>query len=482
MKKISINNDDYSFENKYKFEDLLNRVKALGGSIIKNGKQTCLLAIMLGCVLFSANNIYKLGTDVVELIDTYNTNTELNEYLISYNDDFLQKFSNGIIVANVSTSIEQKYYFSDNNLFDNRGNIVSLNTTEKPICFIHCNINRETLENMQLSYSQTKILNLNECSIDNQCIQYLPSTLEDLSLDRCSFITNLNDLPKICPNITKLSLNAIPNLSNLSFIYNLPNLKEIYISDSVYITEELLNYLQENNIKTNITQQDIINSQKIDEIINNIITPSMSDRDKIQAICLYVLNNVESDITQTFESNLTPLACVLEDGKGVCASYAYFTNVLLNKANINSFKISNGGHAWNVIELDDKYYYIDTTNMDDSAFYNLLLKTLNITRYYMIDTNNTFATAMSKPEDDRTIIPLSLIEDIQNGMSEKDIFEKYGGQVGNFAVIVVSLLSSIVTFLGFDALKKIIQNSPEWYSNIKSDYKEIIGEHNSHKI
>ncbi len=482
MKRISTNNDDCSFENKYKFEDLYNGIKALGGSIIKNGKQTCFLAMMVGCVLFSANNSYKIGTDVVKLFDTYIEKTELNKYFISYNDDLLQMFNNGIIVVNASSSVEQKYYFSDNNLFDNKGNIVSLNSTNKPICFIHCNINRETLENMQLSYSQTKILNLNECSIDNECIQCFPSTLEDLSLDRCIYINNLNDLPKLCPNITKLSLNAIPNLSDLSFIYNLPNLKEVYISDSVYINEELLNYLRDNNIKTSITQQDIINSKKIDEIISNIITPDMSDRDKIQAICLYVLNNVEYDIAQTFESNLTPLTCVLDDGKGVCASYAYLTNVLLNKANINSFNISNGGHAWNVIELDDKYYYIDTTKMDDSAFYNFFLKTLNITRYYMIDTHNTFATPMSNPEDDRTIIPLSLIEDIQNGTSEKYIFEKYGGQVGNFVVILLSILSVIAIPFGYVALNKIIHNSPEWLSNIKDDYKEILEEYKSHKI
>ena len=61
MKKISVNNNDYSFENKYKFEDLLNKVKALGGSIKKNSKQSCFLAIMIGCVLIAANNIYKLG-------------------------------------------------------------------------------------------------------------------------------------------------------------------------------------------------------------------------------------------------------------------------------------------------------------------------------------------------------------------------------------------------------------------------------------
>ena len=259
------------------------------------------------------------------------------------------------------------------------------------------------------------------------------------------------------------------------------NLKEVNISDSAYITEDLLNYLRDNNITTNISEQDIINSQKIDRIISDIITPNMSDRDKIQAICLYVLNNVEYDVTLSLESNRTPLKCVLENGKGVCASYAYFTNILLNKAGIKSFEIVNDNHGWDIIKLDDKYYYIDTTNMDDSVFYNFLLKILNISKYYMIDTNNTFTTPMSKPKDDKTIIPLSLIEDIQNGWDEKDLFEKYGGQMGNFAVQLVGFLSGAATYLGFASLKRIGQYSPDLYYNIKNDYKTKMEEYNAHK-
>lgn len=483
MKKISINNDDYSFENKYKFEDLLNRVKALGGSIIKNSKQSCFLAIMVGCVLISANNIYKLGNDGVEIIEYYSTISKLDKDISSHNDDIIQEFNNeGILVANnITSSIESKYHFEQNNLYDNKGNVISLNGVDKPIGFVRCNINDDILKNIQLSSSQTKQLCLDMSSINDAFIDYLPSTIEELSLNNCNYITNLRDLPIRCPNITGLSLNAMAALSDFSFIYQLPNLKEIYISDSAYITENLLNYLIDNNITTNITKQDVINSQKVDEIINDIITPNMNDKDKIQAICLYVLNNVEYDITQTLESNQTPLTCVLEDGKGVCASYAYLTNTLLNKAGIKSFEITNDSHGWNVVKLDNKYYYIDTTNMDDSAFYNFLLKTLNITKYYMIDTNNTFTTPMSQPKDDETIIPLSLIEDIQNGRTEKDIFEKYGGQIGNFVVALVSVLSGIATYLGFVSLKKIVQYYPKLFSNIKSDYNKIIQEYNTHK-
>lgn len=472
MKKLSVNKNDCSFENKYKFADLFNKVKAVGGSIIKNGKQTCVLGVMTGCVLFSANSIYKLGTEIVEAVEYFNAVSELDKDIISKNDDVIQQInSEAILAANVRTSLELKYHFENNNLYDNEGNITTLNGVEKPIYFTGCNLSEETFQNIHLSSSQTKDLCLDYSSIDDNFINYLPNTVEKLSLNNCNYITNLNELPRRCSNITVLSLNANSSLSDLSFIYQLPNLKEIYIVDSVYITEELLTYLKTNNITTNLTEQDLINSQKVDEIINTIITPDMSDKEKIQAVCLYVLNNVEYDIKLSEKSNKTPLSCVLEEGKGVCASYAYFTNVLLNKAGIESFEIINDSHAWNTIKSDDKYYYVDTTAMDGSAFYNFLLRILNMSKYYMVDTNNTLISAMSDPTDETTIIPMSLIEDIQAGRDEKDLFEKYSGLIGEFGVILGFVLSGLSIAFGPGILKRIItEEIPDLYYYIREDY------------
>jgi len=481
MKRISVNKDDCSFENKYKFEDLVFRIKSLGGSIIKNGKQTCILGAMIGYILFSTNSFYKLGLNTIETVEFNKKNTQRNKEIISHNDEILNEVNDRIVVANIEASVEQKYHFEENNLCDDEGNIITLNGSTKPIHFICCNINEEILKNIQLSESRTKELFLDGTSVTDNFINYLPKTLESLSLNRCNYITNLNDLPKRCPNITEISINAAASLSDLDFIYHLPNLKEIYISDSVYVTEELLKYLKSKNITTNMEEQDIINSKKIDEIIHDIITPNMNDKEKIQAVCLYILNNVEYDVNKKPESNDSPLNCVLKDGKGVCASYAYFTNILLSKSGINSFEVNNDTHAWNMIELDGKYYYIDTTSMDDCTFYNFLLKILNLANYYMIDTDSTFSTPMSKPSNDKTIIPMSLIKDIQVGRDDKNIFEKYGGQVGNIGVILGAILYGLATGLGPLTLKKVIGNVPSLYHNIRDDYNEIKEDYVGHK-
>ena len=158
----------------------------------------------------------------------------------------------------------------------------------------------------------------------------------------------------------------------------------------------------------------------------------------------------------------------------MCASYAYLTNILLNKAGIKSFEITNDRHGWNIIKLDNKYYYIDTTNMDDSDFYNFLLKVLNISKYYIIDTEATLTTPMSSPSDETTIIPLSLIEDIKAGRNDKDLIEKYEGYIGNISVIIGAVLSWLSIRYAPFLLRKTISDTSDLYSSIKHDYKSEI--------
>ena len=57
----------------------------------------------------------------------------------------------------------------------------------------------------------------------------------------------------------------------------------------------------------------------------------MTDEEKIQAITFYVIDNYSYKMSKVFESNAEPLESMLDNKGGVCASYAYLTNVLLRK-------------------------------------------------------------------------------------------------------------------------------------------------------
>lgn len=473
MKHIYINKNDSTFENKCTYESLSRKIKALGASFKRNRANTFSLLFLSGCLLFSTSNLYKNGKDIIQAVDYYATILEDDSNIAAQNDEAIKVLNEeGILASGIALATEEtNYHFENQNLYDSNGNIILLDEVTEPLFFIRCNLDEETLANIHLINSKTSTIALDYSPIDKSFIDYLPTTIEYISLSKCSFLTNLNGLGKRCPNIKELCINSAAGLTDLSFIYELPNLSALYLSESAYVTEELLDYCKEHGIETNLTEKDLETSQEIDRIISEIIKPDMSDKEKIQAVCLYVLDNVTYDIHQTIESNRAPLNCVLEDGKGVCASYAYFTNVLLNKAGITSYNMSNGSHAWNMIELDDKYYYIDTTNMDDSKFFNFLLSTLNISKYYMIDTNNTFITPMSTPDNERTAIPLSLVKDIEKGRSNKDLFEKYGGQVGNVGLLIGSVLCGLSIALIPKLIIDIKDEGIDLYYYLKRSYE-----------
>ena len=454
-------------------KELLNNAKILCESIKKNKRQLYMSGFLIGWLTISGFNFYDLYESLEKTNEYNKTISERNEEIKENNDKALKESQNTCItVSNLESNTKPEYYFKDNKLYDKNNNLVSLTDNEKAIAFLSCKIDETTLNNINLSKSKTKEIVFKYSSVTDECIKCLPNTLEKINLDFCHYITNLNELSKTCPNIHYISINSASSLKDLSFIYNLPNLKEVHISNSAYINEDIIDYLNNNNIKHNLTDIDIENSKKIDSIIKEIIKPNMSDKEKIQRVCYYVLNTLEYDITRTRESNINPLNESLNNGKVVCASYAYFANVLLNKVGINSYQIVNHSHGWNMVEVDDKYYYIDLTNMDEEI-YNFILKTCNTSKYYMIDTEGTFASSMTSSTNEKTLIPTSLIKDIENGRSKKDIFEKYGGVVSNISIYASIIFLSILTGTSPLALKELIVTSRDLCIDIIEDYKHI---------
>ncbi len=354
---------------------------------------------------------------------------------------------NGILIANDTFTSLSNYYIKDGNLYDKKNNIKTFENETKPIYMLNCNVDSNLLANCNLKKSKITQLSLEITSIEDDCISYLPSTIKGLSLNKSNYITNLNELPVVCPNIEYLYLNNIPMLSDLSFIYKLPKLKEVYLAESAYITEDILKYLSDNKIKTNISYKDINNNNKTNEIISKIIKPNMSDLEKINAISSYVVNNLEYDATTLYDSNMSPLSLALNENKGVCSSYAYLTTVLLNKAGINSINLINDNHSWNLLEVDNEYYYLDTTNLDIS---NSFIRAINKPGYYMA---NPIDSKLPNILDNRIIIPKSVVDDIINNYDIYDLHVKYKNiKYGTLAI--ASVIAGIVVNLKIKSKKE----------------------------
>lgn len=342
----------------------------------------------------------------------------------------------GSLIAVGNLEYSDGYKFIDRVLYDDNDEVVDLTNDSRYLYFTGANIDKETLELMNLRKSNTKAIILSSSSITNDCISSLPSSLFLLSLNRCNYLTDLSELPTYCPNLQTLNLNNT-NIDNFDFIYDLPNLRVLNASESLGVTEELISYLNANNIETNITRDDIELKETLVEIKNSITTDDMSEKEKVHAICLYVLDHMQYDINLMDDSNDNPIGFALSQEKGVCISYSYLTDALLTLAGIETYKIDNMSHAWNIIKVDGNYYYIDTTAMDSKS-----------------DLRYTTTTV----DSNLTIIPSSLKEDIISG-STNDQKHNYSVNSKMFNLMLFCSLTNVVVSLDASISIKNVCNS-----------------------
>lgn len=121
---------------------------------------------------------------------------------------------------------------------------------------------------------------------------------------------------------------------------------------------------------------------EVDTVINSFIksidTSTMTDYDIVKSIHDFILSKTEYDYlaakyinlnTHRYDYAFTAWGTLVK-GKSVCQGYALAFYRIAKELGYNArFVYSNpseGCHAWNIIELNNKYYYVDTTWDDDS--------------------------------------------------------------------------------------------------------------------
>ena len=115
--------------------------------------------------------------------------------------------------------------------------------------------------------------------------------------------------------------------------------------------------------------------KKINTVIESLNLDGKSDYDKFKAITNWIVSNVKYDSHYNGEPN-TPagtkyphdMTGAVLDGYAVCDGYAglfyYMANAVGLKAlyeDGTSISVQRG-HAWNLLEMDNAYYYVDPTN------------------------------------------------------------------------------------------------------------------------
>ena len=163
----------------------------------------------------------------------------------------------------------------------------------------------------------------------------------------------------------KEDINSVTSDENLidinNYVHPYNSYRRVYISTNAFDKVDI-------QVEKSYTT-DNINSinKKIDEIISEIITDNMSDREKIIAFHDYIIDNTIYD-TDYVNTNLNDIdnpthkaLGPLFFGKALCGGYADVMAIFLNKLNIPNYRISNIDHIWNFVYLEDNWYHLDLT-------------------------------------------------------------------------------------------------------------------------
>lgn len=220
--------------------------------------------------------------------------------------------------------------------------------------------------------------------------------LEDFQ-DRIDLVSQ--PIPSDHPSLSKYLINFVSDISgingsaietlNISFfiqvssdslletVKSLPNLKQIVgfeVNNAGMCSDELIEYCEKHGISHPFTEKSLSIKHKLQEIVSSEITGDMSEEEKIWALSKYIMEHMEyaTDLTE-HESETSDdikkgwgesLYYSVMEGEGVCAGYTMYAQNLFTEAGITSYKIDGIAHTWNLVEIDDEYYYVDLTNTD----------------------------------------------------------------------------------------------------------------------
>ena len=264
---------------------------------------------------------------------------------------------------------------------------IKSNTTLENLYFEDCDFDTLKL----IKNVSTKNLTFNCCNIGSTAGVDKINGLHNLAF----FITGIEDTNEIakCKDLEELTLSAtcVKDLSplegtNLTYldtsdspIESFDSLKKmnkldrlVTLNNDMAVSQDIIDYLNEKDIANEISEDSLKYQQQVKNIVKSIIKDDMNTNQKIRAIVDYVTDHItydydvetDEDLLSTY--NVEGLKYALQ-GKGCCINYTALTTALLHEAKINVYDQRSDNHIWNIVKLDNKFYYIDTTYIDCSG-------------------------------------------------------------------------------------------------------------------
>lgn len=111
--------------------------------------------------------------------------------------------------------------------------------------------------------------------------------------------------------------------------------------------------------------------QLAEDLVAELVTPDMTDRQKVEAVYQWITDNAEYDwryyqAPETMPQISTTALGALRDHVAICGGYSWAFKTMLDVCGIESYPVSgvlgSEYHAWNYVILDGEGYYCDPTS------------------------------------------------------------------------------------------------------------------------
>ena len=111
--------------------------------------------------------------------------------------------------------------------------------------------------------------------------------------------------------------------------------------------------------------------QLAEDLVAQLVTPDMTDRQKVEAVYQWITDNVKYDwryyqAPETMPQISTTALGALRDHVAICGGYSWAFKTMLDVCGIESYPVSgvlgSEYHAWNYVVLDGEGYYCDPTS------------------------------------------------------------------------------------------------------------------------
>lgn len=249
------------------------------------------------------------------------------------------------------------------------------------------------------SFNNSYKLVSNDYTIDDdfELVQNVKSAVPYKKQDILNIIftglnNGLDNIDIVCPNKYTECLNDAKELlynqellSNINnYVHPFNTFKELKISSNDLGQIEI--QIEKTYSQEEIDQINIVFKQMYDSLISS----TMTDREKIETIHDYIIQNTKFDTDKSDNINNPNFVDIYKSSTAygtlinhyaICAGYTDAMSLFLDAFGIKNYRVASENHIWNFVYLDGNWYHLDLTWDDQNLANSKALRT-----YFLITT------------------------------------------------------------------------------------------------